>query len=171
MKPIGPLMREHRLIERMVVVLAKQFDPNLIPAAVDFFRTYADRTHHGKEEEILFRALARKPLSPKDSQIMRELIEEHVVARKMVKGLLDAHTRYSAGKMDSPDEVLALVRQLVDFYPRHILKEDRDFFFPCLEYLAADEQAAMLEEFWEFDRRMIHEKYQKVVDAFSSPLP
>ena len=51
MKPIGPLMWEHRLIERMVDILSRQIklaeesqkvDTNLIAVAVDFFRTYAE---------------------------------------------------------------------------------------------------------------------------------
>jgi len=29
-------------------------------ATVDFFRTYADSTHHGKEEDILYRDLIKK---------------------------------------------------------------------------------------------------------------
>ena len=73
MKPIGPLMWEHRLIEQMVVLLRSEIDRItsantvnviLVEQAVDFFRTYADRTHHGKEEEILFRDLAQKKMSP-----------------------------------------------------------------------------------------------------------
>jgi hemerythrin-like domain-containing protein len=34
-----------------------------IDTAVDFIRTYADRCHHGKEEDILFRNLAKKKTS------------------------------------------------------------------------------------------------------------
>jgi hemerythrin-like domain-containing protein len=69
MKPIGPLMIEHRLIERMVKLLAAELEKikkmsyaniSLVNVGVDFFRTYADRTHHGKEEEILFRELHKK---------------------------------------------------------------------------------------------------------------
>ena len=69
MLPIGLLMKEHRLIERMVGLLVKELDrtkkvndlnPVFIDSAVDFFRTYADRTHHGKEEDILFRELRIK---------------------------------------------------------------------------------------------------------------
>jgi hypothetical protein len=31
-------------------------------------------------------------------------------------------------------------------------------------YFSEEEQQAMLAEFWEFDRKMIHEKYKKVVE-------
>ena len=71
MKPIGPLMWEHRLIEKMLTAMMRHMDqvektrkvnPLVIDMAVDFIRVYADRTHHGKEEEILFRDLAKKDL-------------------------------------------------------------------------------------------------------------
>ena len=34
-----------------------EVDPVFIDTAVDFIRTYADRCHHGKEEDLLFKAL------------------------------------------------------------------------------------------------------------------
>jgi len=138
MKPIGPLMRKHRLIERMVIILSNQLkkadesrrvDTNLITVAIDFFRTYADRTHHGKEEDILFRELAKKQLSQKDNKVMRELIEEHVLARKMVTRLFAANALYSQGISASLNDVTDLIKNLVSFYPSHshIVKEDNSF--------------------------------------------
>jgi hemerythrin-like domain-containing protein len=56
MKPFGPLMVEHRLIERMVALMKSRLDileageavqtrelDEFIRSAVDFFRTYADK--------------------------------------------------------------------------------------------------------------------------------
>ncbi|MGD9676204.1 MAG: hemerythrin domain-containing protein, partial [Candidatus Bipolaricaulia bacterium] len=72
MQARGPLMIEHRLIERMIALVSHavagiqssgEVDPLFVDLAVDFIRTYADRTHHGKEEDILFRNLDRKGLS------------------------------------------------------------------------------------------------------------
>ncbi len=173
MKPIGPLMKEHRLIERLVNILSEQLtptsgsqmiDPQVIAVAVDFFHTYADRTHHGKEEDILFRELAKKQLSLNDNKTMQELIEEHKLARKMVTELSEANKRYVKGDSTSLAKVMTLIRDLVNFYPAHIAKEDNHFFYPCLEYLTKSEQDNMMIEFWEFDRKLIHEKYQKVVE-------
>ncbi|MFW9957485.1 MAG: hypothetical protein ACFFCT_05390 [Candidatus Odinarchaeota archaeon] len=54
--PVGPLMIEHRLIERMISVMGKEIkriqknrevDPKFIDTAVNFIRTYADQCHHG----------------------------------------------------------------------------------------------------------------------------
>ena len=177
MKPIGPLMIEHRLIERMVRAIGREtekmaesrnIDTVFVDACVDFFRTYADRTHHGKEEDILFRDLAGKKLSAEHKKIMDELVEEHVYARSVVGQLRDAADRYLRGDGTALEEVLSSLRTLLQFYPVHIEKEDKHFFFPCLEYFSQEEQDGMLREFCEFDRKMIHEKYLKTVEVFEA---
>ena len=48
------------------------------------------------------------------------------------------------------------VEKLVKFYPMHIEKEDKHFFISVMNYFSAKEQSAMLEQFWVFDRNMIH---------------
>ena len=40
--------------------------------------------------------------------------------------------------------------------------------FPCMEYFTQGEQEKMLNKFYEFDRKMIHEKYRKVVDQIEA---
>jgi len=86
MLPIGPLMIEHRLIERMIALLRKEVDgiergkdihAGFLDTAIDFIRTYVDRGHHGKEEEILYRKLEKKPLSVDHRRILGEILEEH----------------------------------------------------------------------------------------------
>jgi hemerythrin-like domain-containing protein len=175
MKPIGPLMWEHRLIEEMLNVVSREVvkireeqkvDPVFIDTTVDFIRTYADRTHHGKEEDILFRDLAAKKLSPLHARIVAELVEEHKFARKTVGRLVNAKTLYLQGKETLP-EIIECLAELAAFYPRHIEKEDKHFFYPILEYFSAEEQARMLQEFWEFDRKMIHEKYRKILETLT----
>jgi hemerythrin-like domain-containing protein len=175
MKPIGPLMREHRLIERMVALLAAELermktgtevDLVLVDAGVDFFRSYADRTHHGKEEDILFRDLAGKNMTPELVAMMEELLNDHVYGRAKVGQLVDARNRFVGGDVAALTEMVAALGDLVDFYPAHIFKEDKRFFFPCQEYFSSEEQDAMLREFEEFDRMLIHEKYTRMVERF-----
>lgn len=116
MQARGPLMIEHRLIERMLSIIRdalvqieakKQVDPVFVDTAVDFIRVYADRTHHGKEEDILFRELANKPLSSEDQRIMQELIEEHVFGRQTTKALVAANTRYRKGDESALTDIVA----------------------------------------------------------------
>jgi hemerythrin-like domain-containing protein len=173
MKPIGPLMIEHRLIERMITLLSdvlesikKKNEANTgsVNAGVDFFRTYADRTHHGKEEEIFFKELSMKELSAADRTMMGRLIQEHIWARQAVSKLSAANERYARGDGDALKDMLYELEKIVTFYPIHIEKEDKDFFLPVMKYFSKQEQNAMLDEFWVFDRGMIHEKYRKVVE-------
>ena len=37
------------------------------------------------------------------------------------------------------------------------------FFYPVLEYLTKREQDSILDEMWEFDRSLIHEKYNEII--------
>lgn len=174
MQARGPLMIEHRLIEKMVAVIQRALgriaqtqsvDPIFIDTVVDFFQAYADRTHHGKEEDILFRDLRKKGLSPEHGQLMNELIEEHVLGRQTIKALVEANSRYRKGDGTALPEMTARLKTLVDLYPKHISKEDKLFFPAALTYLSAEEDRAMLAEFWEFDKKMIHEKYRAVVQG------
>ncbi len=60
------------------------------------------------------------------------------------------------------------MKELAHFYPVHIEKEDKHFFFPCQEYFTKEELDKMLAEFYEFDRKMIHEKYEKIVSRMET---
>jgi hemerythrin-like domain-containing protein len=175
MQARAPLMIEHRLIERMLLVikgmLAKieskhKVDPVFVDIAVDFIRVYADRTHHGKEEDILFRELNKKTLTTEDRQIMKELLEEHVFGRQTTKSIVDANTRYRNGDKTALADIAANLKTLTEFYPRHIEKEDKVFFPSSRTYFTEEEDRTMLAEFWEFDRKMIHEKYKALVEVF-----
>ncbi len=150
-----------RMLER--VEQAHVIDPFFVDTAVDFIRVYADRTHHGKEEDILFRDLRKKDLSSEDRQLMEELIADHIFGRTTTKALVEANIRYREGDAAALGEVTAHLQTLVDFYPVHIKKEDVVSFPAFRAYFSEEEDLAMLAEFWEFDRKMIHEKYTVVV--------
>jgi hemerythrin-like domain-containing protein len=172
MMPVGPLMIEHRLIERMIEVMRKELintekgdnlNPHLIGLAVEFIQTYADKCHHGKEENILFRDLKKKNLQREHRRIMEELIEEHRWGRETTKKLVEANLRYVNGEKEAARDIVNFTRELVIFYPKHIEKEDRHFFIPCMKYFTDEEKEHMLTEEWEFDKNFIHEKYKDVV--------
>jgi hemerythrin-like domain-containing protein len=140
-----------------------ELNPVFIDTLVDFLRTYADATHHGKEEDILFRDLKGKDLSAEDQALMNELVQEHVDAREMVGDLVAAKQQVLDGDDEAIETVVRKLAGLVELYPEHIRKED-DIFFPAsMAYFTESEQEAMLEEMYEADREMIHKKYQSVV--------
>ena len=173
-------MIEHRLIERMIKLAEEEARrenlDNLvsnvfIDNAVDFFRTYADRTHHGKEEDILFRKLHAKGLTDDLKSVMAQLIEQHKYGRRTVGSLAEANEAYLNGDAEVLTDIREILDDLSGFYTRHIELEDKHFFIPCMAYLDSDEQQDMLQAFNDFDRGMIHEKYRKVVRSYEANLP
>lgn len=175
MLPAGPLMIEHRLIERFIRILdselikikrTDQVDFLFMDMGLDFFRTYADRIHHGKEEDILFKGLAKKQLKADHKKILDELIRDHIFARKRVGDLGEAKEKYMKGDKAALKDIAGSLQDLTTLYPAHIEKEDKHFFLPVMDYFSKDEQEKMLEQFREFDRCIIHEKYTKLVEGF-----
>ena len=172
MQARGPLRVEHRLIERMIALMrgalariesTRKADLDFIDRAVDFLRTYADRTHHGKEEDVLFKALSQRRLKVEDGRLMKELLDEHGTSRATTKALVEATIRYRQGDTSALKEMADRLRKLVDLYPEHIRKEDKVFFPAARTYFTEKEDQAMLAEFRDFDRKMIHEKYGALV--------
>ncbi len=175
MKARGLLMIEHRLIEKVLIV-AKQkaisateidYNPIFIETIVDFIKTYADRTHHGKEENILFEELSKKKLDAEDLRIMNELIDEHKQTRAKVKEVVDLNEKYKGGDRKVVPMIVDAIIWLAGFYPVHIKKEDAEFFPNTEKYFNKSELDNLLNKFYEFDRNMIHEKYQNVYKGIS----
>lgn len=172
-------MIEHRLIEKMLNVVAKELDnikngekvnASLIDIVIDFIKTYADRTHHGKEEDILFKELMNKDLTASDQNMMEELIREHIEARKTVGELDSANKEYQNGDASKATIICEKLFFLTQFYPEHIKKEDIVFFPETEKYFGVDELEKMLNDFWEFDRKMIHEKYNNTYETLKKLL-
>jgi len=174
MQPIGPLMHEHRDIERIIVLLQQEYgfiasgkEPELgrIDELCTLMREFADRCHHGKEEDILFRELEKKDLSPEHKRIIDELKAEHVDAREMLQGLLAAKEEFQKGNHRAVVAIQAQLEKITGLYPDHIRKEDKDFFHPCMEYFDKEEMDAMLAEFEAFEKRMDHDDYLARIKA------
>ena len=126
--------------------------------SVGFLREYADKCHHGKEEDILFKGLKSKNLSDGHREILQRLIDEHSAARAAVKKL------ESASAENNRAAALESMKFLSWLYPKHIELEDRHFFIPVMDYFTEDEQQKMVGEFFEFDRNIIHNKYRKIAE-------
>ncbi len=179
MLPVEILITEHRLIEYAVDVLKEEqhkitasgkVDPNFIVTAVDFFRTYADRYHHGKEEGILFNALFKSKLSAVDAALMQELIMEHATARRTVTRLEALKTSYINGDAKALDQILESLNTLIALYPKHIEKEDKHFFYPVMQYFTEEEQQAMLQKFLEYDQNFTDNRYKQIIEALEKGL-
>jgi hemerythrin-like domain-containing protein len=91
--PIKKLVDEHVLIKRWIAFIPQVFrefnmdsveDRELIQEGVNFIRSYADRFHHAKEEDILFKYF------DENSDILRTMLEDHRNGRSHAKAILEA---------------------------------------------------------------------------------
>jgi hemerythrin-like domain-containing protein len=177
MMPIGPLMIEHRWIEKVIAALhtkldrrqaEETIDPLYVERVVDFLRTYADHCHHGKEEDILFRDLENRDLDPTLAATMRELVRDHEYARAVTRRLVAANSGAAGGDPAASGEVVRLLAELARFYPAHIQKEDDHFFRQVMAYFSPSEQATMLDRFSRFDASLIHERYRQIAQELET---
>ncbi|CAJ35320.1 hemerythrin domain-containing protein [Methanocella arvoryzae] len=173
MLPIGQLMIEHRLIERMISLMKDEMDwigethavdPVFLETAVYFMRQYTDICHHGKEEDIYFSALEKKPITPELRKTLEDLIEEHAFARRTVDEIEAAKNSFVKGDKEAVAQIIAALNIITIFYPQHIDKEDHHFFYPSMEYFSKEEKDQMLREFSAFDTRLYHDEHKRIVE-------
>lgn len=173
MEPYEPLLVEHRLIERLFDLIRTEIkgmnqtgkaNKEFIDVVTDFFVTYVDVAHHGKEENIMFEAMNKKNLTAEDKSMMNELIKEHKLGRKVVNQLIESSNDYFNGSQDELKNIIARFKDFVDIYTEHIDKEDNDYFMQVMNYFSDKERDDMIQDFWRFDIKLIHEKYSKLFD-------
>jgi hemerythrin-like domain-containing protein len=155
------LAREHRLIERVLDALGRISDEARRtrrpdgPAAeltIRFLREFADRTHHLKEERILFPALAAQGYFPGCA-----LISEHEEGRERVRRLADAAKRAMNGDEETIRLFVRTARSFISFLRDHIAKEDECLADVVNARFSPEGHERLLEEFDEMERREVGE--------------
>lgn len=160
--PVKRLVDEHRLIMRVVSLIpgiARAFDPaseghrQQILEVVDFIRSYADRFHHAKEEDILFGYF------DPNLDILKVMHEDHRKGREHVKNLLDALDRRDREGVEASLTGYAAV------LTEHIRKED-EILYPWMDRnLSTRQVGEMFSRFQEVDRifEEARRKYEEYV--------
>ena len=151
---------EHRTIETVVKALGdlaltiekgQHADVALLKTAVEFFRVYADKLHHGKEEALFFPMLVKRGVPPQGCPI-GGLTQEHVKGRALVGALEERITFYSQKKPGAQDGLIQVLREIVELYQNHIWKEDAMVFPMANRILMKADQQELSEKFVEVDR-------------------
>ncbi len=162
LKPTETLESEHRFIQKVVAasaILADQLvagvdlDIEVLHGIVEFMRTYADRCHHGKEEDLLFPALERRGVPMRGCPV-GALLGEHKLGRTLVGALAEAIDAYSKGSPEAKDALTKSLRGIVDLYPNHIWKEDFLLFPMTNKVLSPEDQANLRQEFEKVEERL-----------------
>ncbi len=180
MKPTDILSNEHRVIEQVLDCLdrmadnaAKQQQLDAEPAmqAVDFFRNFADRCHHGKEEAHLFPAMEAKGFS-RDDGPTGAMLAEHEQGRQRVRAMEAAIEAATQGDTGALKEFTKNAQQFSQLLRGHIEKEDRCLFTMASQALSDQEQCDLLMKFDQVDSEEFgsttHAKYLKMADDLSA---
>jgi hemerythrin-like domain-containing protein len=94
---------------------------------VEFFRGFADRCHHGKEEDRLFPCLERCGV-PREGGPIGVMLEEHRLGRGHVRAMGEALEAAEGGDAGAAGAVLAHARDFLELLRDHIRKEDHVLF-------------------------------------------
>ncbi|MBD3192105.1 MAG: cation-binding protein [Candidatus Heimdallarchaeota archaeon] len=177
--PTTPLMEEHLVIKQMIKVINKELkrmdeeqtlNENFLEKVVEFIQLYSNKLHEGKEEEILFRELNKKDLEEDHQEMMQKLVVEHRWLREKVAALVNAKKDYFAGEKNILQSIIDLLTEIADFYPRHLEKEDNEFFIAAMEYFSPEEKTAMLAEQRKFDQNLIHDHYKEQIEKIDKSI-
>ena len=151
------LKEEHDLILRGLTVLekvaarlagGKPVGPETLAKLVGFFRNFADRCHHGKEEAMLFPALESAGL-PRDGGPTGVMCMEHEDGRACVQGIAAATARLVRDPA-AAQEVVQHARQFVTLLRAHIEKENNVLFIMADSILSPEDQQALFRRYGQF---------------------
>jgi hemerythrin-like domain-containing protein len=125
--------------------------------AVLFFREYADRFHHYKEEYLMFSFLARKKEGAIDLE-MGSLRYQHEINRTCIAKIEKSLDGYDMGNEIAVTTLLVNLASFISILRRHIYREDH-LFFPMTEIeLSEDEKIVLMQQFNQEEKALDMEK-------------
>ena len=178
MRPTDELMSEHRVIEKMLAIVeeaadrlesGKEVESELFVGASDFFRNFANKCHHGKEEKLLFRKMVERGMSGETGPIA-VMLREHEDGRAHIKRITDL-----GGKKRDKKEQAELIRHTkayVDLLRLHIQKED-DILYPMANNILTPADQKELEKgFAEIEEKImgpgVHDKFHHMIEEWET---
>src|SRR5512139_990593 len=117
-RPTEMLEAEHRFIAKVVgsaglladkLEAGQPVEAHVFQEVVEFMRIYADKCHHGKEEDLLFPLLAERGVPMRGCPV-EALMHEHVMGRALVQGLAEAAEAWQKGDLSAPENLIKNLR-------------------------------------------------------------
>jgi hemerythrin-like domain-containing protein len=161
-KCVDSMMQEHELIVEVLAALqamAENLAAGKEVARQDvadfgrFFRDFADKCHHGKEEDRLFVKMVEAGF-PKDGGPIAVMLAEHDAGRQEVRGLLAIGS--GSGPLSEAERARAIecAGQLVPLLYAHIQKEN-NILYPMAQDTIPPEEFELLDQSCEaFDQEI-----------------
>jgi hemerythrin-like domain-containing protein len=175
------MVSEHTNIKRILKIIRKYcfkvlkneaLDYNDFYKIIDFVRSYADKHHHSKEENILFDLLSKQLGDKiKNGPIMGMLVE-HDLGRLYMLNLENALKRLESGLEDAKLDIIANSVSYADLLTRHIDREDTALYKFAERSLSEENKKILNQKSEEVEKNAAlngtQDKYLKLIDELES---
>ena len=178
--PIEQLVREHDLILRVLRALERLTDrleggenlsPDLFLRAADFIQNFADRYHHAKEEDILFKWMGERGV-PVQGGPIGVMLYEHTLGRQYRQGLETGARKLQQGNPEGVAEIAENARGFIQLLSQHILKENNVLYPMAERVIPQSDMARMAEAFNEVRKEVrgeqVEETYRRLADELEA---
>jgi len=136
-----------------------------VATMVDFFRSFADRCHHAKEEDLLFVSMAARGF-PTEYGPVGMMLHEHRASRANVAAVADNLDAATAGDAAALAAVADNLLAYASLLRAHIFKEDSILYPMANQAFGEADQAALAAEFARVEREVIgadvQERYRRI---------
>jgi len=177
--PTQILKDEHALIlealdaiERKVSALEAGAAPDraYFEKAVQFLRTFADKCHHGKEENLLFKTMVDRGF-PLHGGPIAVMLHEHDTGRAFIRGLAEGAAALGTDPA-AMKKVVGNGRDYIGLLRAHIDKENHILFPMADNVLSPDDQEHLAKEFERFETEEtgagVHDAMLKLLDELKA---
>lgn len=141
------IRREHRYIAAVIHCLEQvirdiqdrrvEVDPAFFRSVIEYIRDFPDRFHHPKEDEYLFKAVARR--RPDLRPLIDELTQEHRDGERKIADLMWKSDAFEEGGAGAFKDFAAAALEYVDYQRKHLLAEEEKIIPAALESLREED--------------------------------
>lgn len=180
MKATTILQDEHRVILRVLQCLSaavkqaeteSKLDVESIRSMLEFFREYADRCHHGKEEDLFF-PLAHKRGVGCAPASLESLRAEHETGRGHVRAMTTNLEAAAQGDGEAAGRFILNARDYERLLTDHIGKEDHCLFPTADTMLTTADQESLVKSFETLEHQKMgtgtHERMLALADELAA---
>lgn len=153
------------ILEHMAELVRAEsgYDVEDLRGMVNFFKTFADKCHHGKEEDILFPAMEGAGI-PKENGPIGVMLNEHDIGRSAIAKMAKA---VSGDKVEK-EEFASGAELYVDLMRSHINKENNVLFPMGDRRIPVTKQLQLQGDFDRVDNEVLgedkHEEMHQFID-------
>jgi len=176
MSATAVLRKEHEAILKMLDATeeaAKQIEmgvaaePEVLSGLLEFLRLFADRCHHGKEEDLLFPMLEKKGL-PRNAGPVGVMLMEHDQGRALIRRMVEASEGFASGNRAAAEDWARAARGYALLLRSHIGKENNILFMMADQLLSEEEQEELSAGFERIEQEKMgegtHERLHALMD-------